>query len=100
MRERKLEVERLSIKSLTFNEGREYRFDKLRFKVVQFAMDKIRENIITSMEEKFTPKDENCNCWDCIRYLLPCPCVIYRHPGVLPLEIVHERWRFEKDKGQ
>ncbi|KAI8327467.1 hypothetical protein BC941DRAFT_477526 [Chlamydoabsidia padenii] len=60
-------------------------------------MDKIRINTVLSLQEDFVSKGENCNCWDRIRYLLPCPCIIHANPGELPLKIVHKRWRFEHD---
>lgn len=100
-RYRQLELEKISIDSLTFDKDREYRFNKLRFKVVRFAMDKIRQNVIKSTDENFVAKcGDDCMCWDRIRYLLPCPCVISRYPGELPLDIVHRRWRFEGDEGE
>lgn len=96
-RYRLLEIEKLSIDAISFDETREYRFQNLAYKVVRFAMDKIRYNTILSESDKFVPKGDNCNCWDRIRYLLPCPCIISRYPGELPLSIVHNRWRFESD---
>lgn len=49
------------------------------------------------MGRDFVAKGEDCNCWDRVRYSLPCPCVISRCPRILPWDIVHERWRFESD---
>jgi hypothetical protein len=63
-------------------------------------MDKIRNNTIISLEDKFVSKGDNCDCWDRVRYLLPCPCIIHRYPGELPLEIVDQRWRFEYDESK
>lgn len=63
-------------------------------------MDKIRENVLATLDQNFVSKGENCNCSDRVRYLLPCPCVISRHPGILPLDIAHKRWRFERDAGK
>lgn len=91
-------IERISIDSLSFNEDREKRFVKLHFKVVRFAMDKIRENVVASLQHDFVTKGKNCDCWDRVRYLLPCPCIISVYPDVLPLSIVHKRWRFEHDE--
>ncbi|CAO3697705.1 unnamed protein product [Rhizopus stolonifer] len=98
LRYRKLEQERLSIDSLTFDKSHEHRFKQLRFKVVRFAMDKIRQNTIKSMEDKFVPYGADCNCMDRVIYKLPCPCIIFRHPVELPLDIVHRRRRFEHDE--
>lgn len=95
-----MEIEKLSIDSLTFDASREYRFAKLQFKVARFAMNKITENTIISMDKNFVPKGEDCNCWDRIRYLLPCPCLIHGCPDILPLDIVYKRWRFEEDEGK
>ncbi|KAG2191822.1 hypothetical protein INT47_006653 [Mucor saturninus] len=96
-RYRRLTVERISISSVIFDESREYRFKDLAFKVVRFAMDKIRTNLVASMQDSFLSKGKDCNCWDRARYNLPCPCIISNNPGVLPLSIVDERWRFERD---
>ncbi|KAG2191762.1 hypothetical protein INT47_010578 [Mucor saturninus] len=96
-RYRRLTIERISISSVIFDESREYRFKDLAFKVVRFAMDKIRTNLGASMQDLFLSKGKDCNCWDSVRYNLPCPCIISINPGVLPLSIVDERWRFERD---
>ncbi|KAG2193120.1 hypothetical protein INT47_003111 [Mucor saturninus] len=96
-RYRRLTVERISISSVIFDESREYRFKDLAFKVVRFAMDKIRTNLVASMQDSFLSKGKDCNCWDRVRYNVPCPCIISNSPGVLPLSIVDEGWRFERD---
>ncbi|KAI9270145.1 hypothetical protein EDC94DRAFT_656322 [Helicostylum pulchrum] len=47
---------------------------------------------------RFISKCDNCNCWDRIRFKLPCPCIISISPLILPLSIVDGRWRFERDE--
>lgn len=86
--------------SLFFDIEREQRLKILSFKVVRFAMDKIRANTVLSLQENFASKGTNCNCWDKVNYMLPCPCVIHGHPGILLLNTVHPRWRFEFDDGK
>lgn len=63
-------------------------------------MDKIRENTLKSLEVDFKPRGKNCNCWDRVRYSLPCPCIISRHRDGIPLEIIDPRWRFDPDSGK
>lgn len=58
-------------------------------------MTRIRENTVKSIQNNFVSKGDNCNCWDRVNYSLPCPCVISRYPGELPLAIVDKRWWFE-----
>ncbi|KAI8986022.1 hypothetical protein BDB01DRAFT_75368 [Pilobolus umbonatus] len=94
-RYRKLEVERISIDSLLFDKKQEYRFDEMKFKVVKYAMDRIRFNTIKTLQEDFVYHGSNCYCYDRVNYKLPCPCIIAMNPGVLPLEIVDKRWRFD-----
>ena len=88
----------LSIDSLLFNKKTEFRFKQLKFKVVRFAMDKIRENALVTMEDNFVSKGDNCNCWDRLRYLLPCPCILSRYSGEIPLSIIHHRWLIDEDE--
>ena len=99
-RYRQLNSERLSIDSISFSLEREYHFKELKFKVVLFAMNKIRANTVASLQEGFVSKGENCNCWDRIRYKLPCECIIAANPGVLPLAIVDPRWRSKCDESK
>jgi hypothetical protein len=81
-----------------FDKEKEFRFKNLAFKVVRFAMDKIRTNTIATLQPDFVSKGANCKCWDRIRYKLPCSCVITANPEVLPLDIVDMRWRFGHDE--
>lgn len=93
-------IERISIDANVFDKDMEYRYEKLKFKVVRFAMDKIRENTIYSLRTGFVTRGENCNCADRINYKLPCPCVIAANSDVLPLEVVDKRWRLEFDESK
>lgn len=63
-------------------------------------MDRIRTDAIAALQDDFVSKGDNYNCWDRANYLLPCPCIISRYPGELPLDIVHARWRFEIDESK
>ncbi|KAI7868052.1 uncharacterized protein EV154DRAFT_582268 [Mucor mucedo] len=93
-----MDFERISIDANVFDKDMEYRYENLKFKVVRFAMDKIRENTIYSLRTGFVTRGENCNCADRINYKLPCPCVIAANSNVLPLEVVDKRWRLEFDE--
>ena len=90
--------ERISIDSQTYHEDIEYRFENLKFKVVKFAMDKIRTNMQSACSPDFQSRGDDCDCWDRIEYKLPCACVIHANPGVLPLGIIDGRWMFERDE--
>ena len=83
----------LHIDSISFNLSRKYRFKKLKFKVVKFAMDKIRSNTLDTLHPGFVSSGADCRCWDRIHYKLPCSCNIAASPAVLPLCIVDKRWR-------
>ncbi|KAG2192493.1 hypothetical protein INT47_009692 [Mucor saturninus] len=97
-RYRKMGIERISIDANVFEKDMEYRYEKLKFKVVRFAMDKIRKNTNYSLRTGFVTRGENCNCADRINYKLSCPCVIAANSDVLPLEVVDKRWRLEFDE--
>lgn len=56
------------------------------------------EQIQLACDPDFESKGENCNCWDRVEYKLPCACIIQANPGVLPLDIIDNRWRFERDE--
>ncbi|KAL0578115.1 hypothetical protein ABG067_008758, partial [Albugo candida] len=92
-RERKLILDQISIDATMYDKDRELaRFGNLQFKVVRFAMDKIRENTVYSLKDGFIPKGDDCNCFDRVNYNIPCPCIIHAHPGALPLSIIDQRW--------
>ncbi|KAI7880894.1 uncharacterized protein EV154DRAFT_485840 [Mucor mucedo] len=94
---RKMGNERISIDANVFDKDLEYGYETLKFKVVRFAMDKIRENTIYSLRTEFVTRGENCNCADRFNYKLPCPCVTDANSNVLSLEVVDKRWRLEFD---
>ena len=89
----------VSIDSVSFNEVRQEQFNNLTGKVVRFAMDIIRKNLIKSLESGFKSKGENCNCYDRAVCNLPCTSIISLcNKNVLSVSIVHRRWRFERNE--
>ena len=91
----------MSMDSIMFDEKREFTlYKELQFKVVRFAMDKIRLNTLKYLKDDFVTRGDNCNCWDRVVYKLSCPCIIAKHQNVLPLDLIHRRWMIELDEDE
>lgn len=76
------------------------KLEQLRGNVTSYAFETIKNELIDQELANKDPKHVShatdatkCLCTARRNYRLPCRHILVRFPGVIPLNIVHQRWR-------
>jgi replication initiation and membrane attachment protein DnaB len=90
-----LNSESLSEQPIYANEAFAHRLDNMRGNATSFAFEYIKYELAKSLipENSHAPDGRRCLCKLRVNYRIPCRHILRQYDGVVPLNIIHQRWR-------